>query len=272
MLSRQGVLNGLSAPKGVLVSHPPGAAAASAAEAAATKGGSWQPTASASVSTTALRAATTPEESSGCFENKACVTRETIILKDDEGKGNITIHNLEMGDTVETECSRKPSLYIMFVLLGCTSLMCWNFFIQTLPFILLQKLNRRELNNLFLGLYQVANLAMQMVLMTLSKPRPLLVVFASIGSGIFGLMVAAAVTFIPIATMTDHNMELHLKDPSLRSTEPMNSMQQTLFGVLLLLSVLMGCCQGLIQGVGYTLSCQIPPGYVAAVAFGKERK
>ena len=56
--------------------------------------------------------------------------------------------------TKETDIdySRKPSLYIMLVLLGCASFVCWNFVIQTLPFILLQKLNRPELNNLFLGL------------------------------------------------------------------------------------------------------------------------
>ena len=168
-------------------------------------------------------------------------------------------------------CSRKPSLYVMFVLLGCTSLICWNFVIQTLPFILLQKLNRPELNNLFLGLYQVANIFMQVVLMRLSKPKPLLVVFASVGSGTLGLMLATAVAIMPREPLgIDQDMDIHLREQDMRDRDPMNYAQQCLFGVMLLLNILAGCCQGLIQGVGYTLSCQIAPGYVASVSLGKE--
>lgn len=167
---------------------------------------------------------------------------------------------------VDIERSRKPSLYVMFVLLGCTSLICWNFVIQTLPFILLQKLRRPELNNLFLGVFQVANLFMQVILMFLSKPRPLLVVSASAGSGALGLVLAAAVAIMP--SQADLSMDVHLKEaPSL--TEPLTSEQKWLMAVMLILSILMGCCQGLIQGVGYTLSCHIAPGYVASVSLGE---
>lgn len=180
--------------------------------------------------------------------------------------------SLDSQETKETdmERSRNVFVYIMFVLLGCTSLVCWNFVIQALPFILLQKLDRPELNNLFLGVYQVANILMQMILMSLSKPQPLLAVFASVGSGILGLMLAAAVAIMPPQHLgIDQDMDVHLMEQTVTNRDPMNYAQQCLFGVMLLINILMGCCQGLIQGVGYTLSCQIAPGYVASVCLGQ---
>lgn len=168
------------------------------------------------------------------------------------------------------ECPQKPPIYMMFVLLGCTSLICWNFVIQTLPFILLQKLRRPELNNLFLGLYQVANLFMQLVLMRLSRPIPLLVVFASVGSGVLGLCLAAAVAVMPQADPDGSiQMSAHLTKEDAADQTPLNTIQITFLAVVLVINIFMGCCQGLIQGVGYTLASQIRPGYVAAVSLGK---
>ncbi|KAL8439044.1 hypothetical protein Efla_007699 [Eimeria flavescens] len=167
-------------------------------------------------------------------------------------------------------CGRKPSLYVMFVLLGSTSLVCWNFIIQTLPFILLQKLNRPDMNNLFLGLYQVANICMQLILMMLKKPQPLLVVFASVGSGVLGLLLAVLVSIVPNAAVgIEQDMDLHLREHSAGQREPLTHSQLVFFAGLLVINLLAGCCQGLIQGVGYTLSCNIAPGYVASVSVGQ---
>ncbi|XP_026192757.1 uncharacterized protein LOC34618927 [Cyclospora cayetanensis] len=193
-----------------------------------------------------------------------------MAQEDGRRQVDLEVLPLEVTKDSDIQCSRKPSLYLVFTLLGCNSLICWNFVIQTLPFILLQKLNRPGLNNLFLGIFQVANLVVQIVLMRLSKPRPSLVVWGSVGSGTLGLMLAAAVALMPHKDLgIIQDMDAHLRDQSAsRTVAPLDYAQQCLLGVMLLLSVLMGFCQGLIQGVGYTLSCQIAPGYVASVSLG----
>ncbi|KAL8270048.1 hypothetical protein Esti_006040 [Eimeria stiedai] len=194
---------------------------------------------------------------------------KSSVCNNDEDEGDSVCIRSSGAKETDTVCGRKASLYAMFVALGVTSLVCWNFIIQTLPFILLQKLNRPDLNNLFLGLYQVANIFMQLVLMTLKKPQPLLVVFASIGSGTLGLLVAMCVAIMPDGSAgIGQDMDVHLRE-HIPVLSPLNSTQRAFFGGMLLLSILAGCCQGLIQGVGYTLSCNIAPGYVASVSVGQ---
>ncbi|KAL8427693.1 hypothetical protein ACSSS7_007596 [Eimeria intestinalis] len=191
-----------------------------------------------------------------------------VCNNDEDERDSVCIRSPGSKET-DTVCGRKASLYVMFVALGVTSLVCWNFIIQSLPFILLQKLNRPDLNNLFLGLYQVANIFVQLVLMTLKKPQPLLVVSASVGSGALGLALAVCVAIMPNAsTGIEQDMDLHLREHTARRI-PFDSTQRAFFGGMLLINILAGCCQGLIQGVGYTLSCNIAPGYVASVSVGQ---
>ncbi|KAL8443132.1 hypothetical protein Emag_006082 [Eimeria magna] len=225
---------------------------------------------SVSGSTAALQQASPAGSGSyvGGSSRELAAEKLSVCNNEDDERDSVCIQSSGMKET-DTVCGRKASLYAMFVALGVTSLVCWNFIIQTLPFILLQKLNRPDLNNLFLGLYQVANIVMQLVLMTLKKPQPLLVVVASVGSGALGLLLAVCVAIMPNGSSgIEQDMDIHLRE-HIAARTPLNSTQRAFFGGMLLLNILAGCCQGLIQGVGYTLSCNIAPGYVASVSVGQ---
>lgn len=165
----------------------------------------------------------------------------------------------------EQPVRRRRSFYFLFVLLGLTSLLGWNFVIQTLPFILTQKLRMRHLNNLFLGVYQVANIAMQLLLLAIPGCRPLLSVAASVGSGALGLVVALCVSLAPSISFVGVSREEEQEFV-------FGGTQRLLLGGLLVLDILMGCCQGLIQGVGYTVASSVAPGYVSAVSVGKRAR